>query len=93
MIHICTVQDDWMTKAETCRLCELAPKPSLFVCPIKAILDMAPMVSAGNTGTIPFSKCGHKQTYYPGGKCDLAVDKADSSQLWYVNTMQWSQKE
>ena len=39
--------DDWMRKAETCRLYELAPTvsptPRLFVHP------------AGNTGTIPFS--------------------------------------
>ena len=41
-----------MVKAETCRLYELVPK----LCdPITAILGKAPMVRAGNTGTIPFS--------------------------------------
>ena len=51
--------DDWMAKAETCRLYELAPKPSLFVRPITAVLDRVPMVRAGNTGTIPYSMRGH----------------------------------
>ena len=36
--------DDWMRKAETCRLYELAPTPRLFVCPITAILGKVPMV-------------------------------------------------
>ena len=87
--------DDWMRKAETCRLYELAPTPRLFVRPITAILGKVPMVCTGNTGTIPFSMRGHERAYYPGGRCDSAVDKGDGSRLWYVNTwaMKWSQKE
>ena len=87
--------DGWMTKAETCRLYELAPKPRLFVRPITAILGKAPMVRAGNTGTIPYSMRGYERAYYPGGKCDSAADKGDGSRLWYVNTwaMKWSQNE
>jgi len=87
--------DDWMIKAETCRLYELAPKPRLFVRPITAILGKLPMVRAGNTGTIPYSMRGHERSYYPGGKCDSAAGKGDGSRLWYVNTwaMKWSQKE
>jgi hypothetical protein len=87
--------DDWMRKAETCRLYELAPTPSLFVRPITAILGKVPMVRARNTGTIPFSMRGNERQYYPGGRCDSAADKGDGSRLWYVNTwaMKWSQKE
>ena len=64
--HICSVLDDWMTKAETCKLYELAPKPSHFMCPITDILGKEPMVRAGNTGMIPFSMCGDERAYYPG---------------------------
>ena len=46
--HVGTVPDDWMTKAETSRLYELAPKPRLFVRPITAILGKTPMVRAGS---------------------------------------------
>ena len=42
--------DNWMGKAESCRLYELAPTPRLFVRPITAILGKVPMVRAGNTG-------------------------------------------
>ena len=28
----------------------------------------------------------HKRAYYPGGRCDSAVDKGDGSRLWYVNS-------
>ena len=84
-----------MTRAETCRLYKLAPKPSLFVCPITAILGKVPKVRAGSTGTIPFSMRGHEQAYYPGGKYDPVTDKVDCNRLWYVNTwaMKGSQKE
>ena len=87
--------DDWMRKAESCRLYELAPTPRLFVRPITAILGKVPMLRAGDTGTIPFSMRGYERTYYPGGKCDSAADKGDGSRLWYVNTwaMKWSQTE
>jgi hypothetical protein len=89
--------DDWMRKAESCRLYELAPTPSLFVRPIRvtAILGKVPMLRAGDTGTIPFSMCGYERMYYPGGECDSAAYKGDSSRLWYVNTwaMKWSQTE
>ena len=87
--------DDWMRKAETCRLYELAPTTRVFVRPITAILGKVPMVRAGNTGTFPFSMRLHERAYYPGGRCDSAVDKGDGSRLWYVNTwaMKWSQKE
>ena len=67
--------DDWMRKAESCRLYELAPTPRLFMRPITAILGKVPMLRAGDTGTIPFSMHGYKRTYYPGGKCDSAADK------------------
>ena len=46
--HVGTVPDDWMTKAETSRLYELAPKPRLFVRSITAILGKEPMARAGN---------------------------------------------
>ena len=87
--------DDWMKKAESSRLYELAPMPRLFVRPITAILGKVPMLRAGDTGTIPFSMRGYERTYYPGGKCDSAADKGDGSRLWYVNTwaMKWSQTE
>ena len=87
--------DNWMSKAESCRLYELAPTPRLFVRPITAILGKVPMVRAGNTGTIPFSMRGLERSYYPGGRCDSAADRGDGSRLWYVNTwaMKWSQKE
>ena len=87
--------DDWMKKAESRRLYELAPTPRLFVRPITAILGKVPMLRAGDTGTSPFSMRGYERTYYPGGKCDSAADKGDGSRLWYVNTwaMKWSQTE
>jgi len=78
--------DDWMRKAESCRLYELAPTPR----PITAILGKVPMLRAGDTGTIPFSMHRYERTYYPGGKCDSAADKGDGSRLWYVNT--WAMK-
>ena len=83
-----------MTKAETCKLYKLVPKPRLFMCPITAILGKEPMVRAGNTSTIPLSMRCHERAYYSGGECDLEADKVDSSRQWYVNTgaMKWSQK-
>ena len=59
--------DDWMKKAESRRLYELAPTPRLFVRPITGILGKVPMLRAGDTGTIPFSMRGYERTYYPGG--------------------------
>ena len=79
-----------MRKAESCRLYKLAPTPKVFVCPITAILGKVPMVRAGNTCTIQFSMRWHELAHYPGGRCDLAVDKGDGSSLWYVNT--WAMK-
>jgi hypothetical protein len=88
--------DDWMRKAESCRLYKLSPTPRLFVRPITAILGKVPILRAGDTGTIPFSMRWYERTYYPGERCDSAADaKGDCSRLWYVNTwaMKWSQTE
>jgi hypothetical protein len=90
--------DDWMRKAESCRLYELVPTPRLFVRPITAILGKpgkVAMLRAGDTGTVPFSMRGYERTYYPGGECDSAADKGDCSRLWYINTwaMKWLQTE
>ena len=76
--------DNWMRKAESCRLYELAPTPRLYVRPITAILGKVPMVRAGNTGTIPFSMRGHERAYYPGGSYDSAADKGD---IWAGDQM------
>ena len=79
--HVCTVPDDWVAKAATCRLYELAPKHRNFVRPITAILGRLPwsvrLDGAGNTGTVQFRMRGHKRAYYTGGKCDSLADKAD----------------
>jgi hypothetical protein len=40
--------DNWMTKAETCRLYELVP-------------TQVPLVSAGNKATIQHARAGHKR--------------------------------
>jgi hypothetical protein len=61
--------DNWMRKAESCRLYELAPTPRLFLRPITAILGKVPLLHVGNTpeGVAPFSMCGYERAYYPGG--------------------------
>ena len=54
------------------------------------------LASHSHIGQGSHSPCRkHERAYYPGGMCDSAADKTDSSRLWHVNIwgMKWSQKE
>ena len=61
-----------------------SPEPVVYVVPLSHILGKLPLVPAGDSGTIPRSMNGRKETCFPRGQCDR--QQGPGSKLFYINT-------
>jgi hypothetical protein len=63
-------------------------KPILYVIPIQSILGKLPLVSVGNTGTIPHSM----RNAFSGAPGDRRPGAGDGCRMWFVNSwaLGWS---
>ena len=61
-----------------------SPEPVVYVVPLSHILGKLPLVPAGDSGTIPWSMNGRKETCFPRGQCDR--QQGPGSKLFYINT-------
>jgi hypothetical protein len=63
-----------------------SPDPVVYVVPLSHILGKLPLIPAGDTGTIPRSMHGRRETSYPLGVCDRHGEPGSGSSLFYINT-------
>ncbi len=63
-------------------------KPVFYVIPVEHILGKLPLVTVGDTGTIPH----HLRNLFPGAPGDRKPDAGDGCRMWFVNSwaMAWS---
>ncbi len=63
-------------------------KPVLYVIPIQSILGKLPVVSVGDTGTIPY----HLRNTFSGAPGDRLMGAGDGCKMWFVNSwaLGWS---
>ncbi len=65
-----------------------SPEPVVYVVPLSHVLGnlKLPLVAAGDTGTIPRTMHGRKDTCYPMGVCDRPGEPVSGSPLFYINS-------
>jgi hypothetical protein len=66
-----------------------------YVLPVESILGKLPVVSVGDTGTIPYSVWQHAaDSDFIGAAFDTREGAGDGSRWWYINTwaLSWSRE-